>query len=143
MHTSKKPWFSVLLLVILLTVVVMAIAEESENPPGPPLDYQHTQSVSARLTISGGKAIAFGEVVPYDHMRTSITVRLQKSTNGSSNWTTIGTWTGSNPHGDAQARGTKAISQGYYYRVRSTGKVYDSSGNVLETVTKTSTVKSY
>lgn len=43
----------------------------------------------------------------------------------------------------SSAGGTRNISTGHDYRVYVTGKVYDASGNLLETVNKYSAVKSY
>ena len=137
---TKRAFSVFMILVTIITIASFGMAEEPV-PPGGPVDFTYIDSAAASLSFSGNTARAAGKITPYDHRRTSVTVRLQKSSNGTSGWSTIGTWTGSNPSGISTAAGTKSVSTGYYYRVRTTGKVYDSSGNVLETVVKTTSVR--
>ena len=124
-----------LVFITILTIVSFSFAEEELGR------FTYIDSAAASLSFTGNTARAAGKITPYDHRRTTVTVRLQKSSNGTSGWSTIGTWTGSNASGTSTAAGTKSVATGYYYRVQTTGKVYDSSGNVLETVVKTTSVK--
>ena len=103
--------------------------------------YQYTAAISTSLDICGGQAIASGRIDPNSLMRTSVVVKLQRLESGA--WKTIRTWTDSNTAGASEAGGTKAVDSGYDYRVHVTGKVYNTSGVVLETVTMTSSTKSY
>lgn len=103
--------------------------------------YQYTAAISTSLDISGGQAMAAGRIDPNSLMRTSVVVKLQRLESGT--WKTIRTWTDSNTAGASEAGGTKTVDSGYDYRVHVTGKVYNTSGVVLETVTMTSSTKSY
>ena len=69
-----------------------------------------------------------------------MTIKLQKKTGSS--WTTMQTWskTATGLAG-AKASGTRAVTAGLTYRVYLTGYVYDSNGNVLESITKASASK--
>ena len=129
--------------VMYITTVTACRAEENDVPPVELLEYTYTEQIAATLTISGNRATASGMIIPHNSQRTSVTVYLQRSTTGTSGWTSIGSWSGSSSGGTSEASGSKTISKGYYYRTYVVGKVYDSAGNVIETVTKTSSKKHY
>lgn len=129
----------ILCLMTLSTILVPAFAEESAPTITP--YYTHTNTLVVSLSIKTGQAKAAGQIVPYSNQRTSITVKLQKKGNGNV-WSTISTWSGSNTKGASEAGGYKTIDKGCQYRVYVIGKVYDSTGAVVETVSKYSTVKS-
>lgn len=124
-------------LVLMLSIVNVASVEEGIMPC-----YSYTSSIAASLSISDGVAKAAGKITPEDSQHTSITVRLQRKSS-SGTWSTISTWTGSNAGGKSEAGGTKSLTSGYDYRVYVTGKVYNSTGTVIETIDKYSATKSY
>lgn len=131
----------VLSLVLAMLVLVFAIGSAyAEGTIG--ARYTHTSSIVASLSINGGSAKASGKITPENSEATSILVRLQKETNPGE-WTTIATWSGTKASGRSEAGGSKSVTSGYNYRVYVTGKVYDSSGNVIETVDKYSSTRSY
>lgn len=132
-----KGFSLVMCLVLILSIVGVAHAEDGIMPC-----YSYTSSIAASLSINDGVAKAAGKITPEDSRRTTITVRLQRESS-SGTWVTISTWTGSNASGKSEAGGTKSLTSGYNYRVYVTGKVYNSSGTVLETVNKYSTTKAY
>ncbi|NBJ16528.1 MAG: hypothetical protein FNP40_13395 [Dehalobacter sp. 4CP] len=91
---------------------------------------------------SSGKAACLGKATLYSGTnRVDLTVQLQKFTGSS--WSAIKTWTSSG----VGMSGT-TILQNYYvvsgtYRVSATAKVYNSSGNLLETATAYSPTATY
>lgn len=129
----------VLWLMILSTILIPSFAEESAPTITP--YYTHTNTLVVSLNINNVQAKAAGQIVPYSNQRTSITVKLQKKGNGNV-WSTISIWSGSNTIGASEAGGYKTIDKGCQYRVYVIGKVYGSTGDVVETVSKYSTVKS-
>ena len=138
----KKKMLGVFTIVICFVTIVMSFAFAYESREEAPIDmarYDHTSFISAELSISWGKAHAYGEIDPIENNRTTITVRLQRKEDGS--WTTIKTWTGQNNNGPCDAGGAVSISSGYLYRTYVTGKVYSSAGSVIETVNKYSGTK--
>ena len=128
----------VLCLMTLSVILVPAFAEES-TPTITPY-YTHTSSLVVSLSIKNGQAKAAGQIVPHSNQKTSITVKLQKKGSGN-NWSTISTWSGSNTKGASEAGGYKTIDKGCQYRVHVIGKVYGSTGAVVESVSKYSAVK--
>lgn len=129
-------------LVICLVLALGAVGAVAHAEESIILRYSYVSSLSASLSISSGTAQAAGKVSPSNNLRTSITVRLQKE-NSRGRWSTIVVWTGSNESGASEAGGTKVLTSGYNYRVYVTGKVYDSAGEVIETVDKYSAIESY
>lgn len=124
-------------LMLIVTMAGIAYAEEGIMPC-----YTYVKNTRATLSISSGTATVLGNIQPSGNLKTSVIVRLQRESNSGS-WTTISTWTDSNECGKSEAGGTKALTSGYNYRVYITGKVYNSSGIVLETVNTYSTTKTY
>ncbi len=122
---------------LVLMFVVNAMAEVQDI-----FRYDYISSISASLSFSSGTASASGRIIPIGKRHTSIIVRLQKETSPGM-WTTVAYWTGSNTSGGSEAGGTHTISSGYNYRVYTVGKVYDSSGSVIETGTAYSSVHYY
>lgn len=123
-----------ILMAVLCSVPVSATCETTAaNPNGlitPKLTY--ISLLTAELSInSSGKATCKGQASAYDSTHTTmLTVQLQKS-NGSS-WSTIKSWTASST-GTAVA----TVDQDYYvvhgtYRVCATARVYNYSGDLLE-----------
>ena len=100
--------------------------------------YTYTASIDAQLSISSsGTATCSGEVTPRSSSNSaSVVVVLEQKKNG--NWSTFASWSGG-----SYDKGTKKLTAGYSYRVVVMGTVKSSSGTVLETPTKTTSVKSY
>lgn len=133
----RKSICLMLCILVLISSIGVAYADDDIM-----LCYTYVDSIKASLNISSGTATATGNVIPAGSMKSSVTVRLQRE-GSSGNWSTISTWTGTNEKGKSEAGGTKSLVSGYNYRVYVTGKVYDSKGNVVETVNKYSTTKAY
>ena len=115
--------FSILFIVILLVPSFsLAIADDSSESSENPMRYTLTASITAGLSISGGKAHVTGLVsAKYASARCSIKVQLQKKdSNGV--WHGVKSWTNS---------GTQATSAGGYVNV--------SSGSYRTCVTATVT----
>ena len=116
------------LLSVLFIVTVMApgfclaVGEDSDDAPENPMRYSLTSSISAGLSISGGKAHVTGNVTAkYASAHCSIKVQLQKKdSNGV--WHGVKSWSNS---------GTLCVSAGGDYSV--------SSGSYRTCVTATVT----
>ncbi len=138
-------------LILIATVPLQALAA-SGYPPTVDLNinerqfsimYVHTNYIRAILSISGGTAECSGSIQPASDCSTSILVVLYRSVDGSI-WTEIASWSGSaGVGGTASAEGSKALSSGYQYKVTAYGTVRNSSNVIVESPTKTSTIKSY
>ncbi len=94
--------------------------------------FTYISLLNAGLWInSSGKATCVGHASAYDNSHTTkLTVQLQKSTG--SGWSTIKSWSAS-----STGQSVAGIEEDYYvvhgtYRVCSTAKVYNASGNLLE-----------
>lgn len=132
-------WMCLVLCLMTLSVILVPAFAEESTPTIMPY-YTHTSNLVVSLSIKNGQAKAAGQIVPHSNQRTSITVKLQKKGNGNV-WSTISTWSGSNIKGASEAGGYKNIDKGCQYRVYVTGKVYNNTGAVVETVSKYSAVK--
>lgn len=107
--------------------------------------YEEISALQANLSISSGSASCSGRIRATDQTQSSkLSLSLQKRASGSSTWTTVATWTDT-ASGTSYAVVSKSISvsRGFSYRVRATGRVYNSNGTLLETGTKYSTTVSY
>ncbi len=136
----KKGLVFTLVLALLLSVVAASMAEFGEIVPM----YDHTNMISAALSINSGVATCQGLVRPLSNQgKASIVVCLQRK-NGTS-WATIALWsaTASGFGRTASVEGTKAVSGGYTYRVAAIGTIRDSAGTVLETTSDYSSEISY
>lgn len=125
-----------LVMVVVMVVAPVASAEVDIIPM-----FTYTLSIVASLGITNGTAQASGAITPYGDLETMVTVRLQRNENGT--WKTLRTWVSGKVVGTSEAGGNHAVTQGYDYRVYVTGYVFDSSGVIIETVTKYGNPKSY
>ena len=128
----------IIMCLLLAGAAIHAASADTEIMPC----YAYTNSIEAKIDISGGTAKAEGKIVPSGGQRTAIIVYLQKE-NSSGRWTTLAVWSGSNDAGISKAGGSKEVTSGYNYRVKVLGKVYDSSGTVIESITTYSPIKAY
>lgn len=133
---KMKSWWLAVCLLVVFGIVSTANADNVA------LRYTYVKYCTADLQVSGGVDDVTGSISSYDERKTSINVRLQKRSSGGS-WSTICIWTDINSNGESVAGGTQNVAKGYDYRVYTVGKVYDSSGSVIETVDKYSPVVSY
>lgn len=125
----------------LVLSVVLSASQAAVNPVISP-QYTYTSVIKSTLNVFGGTASASGSITPKpSNCRTFVKVNLQKKENGS--WITIASWTESNESGVSSVRGSKALTKGITYRAYTIGKVYDSSGSLLETAYKASKTYSY
>ena len=133
---------SIVAIALIFTLsVVLSVALAAVNPGISP-QYTYTSVIKSTINVSGSTASASGSITPKpSNYRTFVKVELQKKENGS--WTTIASWTKSNESGVSSVKGSKTLTKGITYRVYTTGKVYDSSGNLLETAYKASNTYSY
>lgn len=107
--------------------------------------YIEAQCTSVSLTIdSNGKATCSGLVsAKTNSTTTNVTLTLKKSSNGKT-WSQVKSWSASGTGLlGAAVEETYIVSKGYQYKVTVSGKMYDASGNLLESVTQTSSIKSY
>lgn len=97
--------------------------------------YENATGVSAGLTISGSTATCKAQNTMTKNHPSKITMTLQKSTDKSS-YSKVTAWsqdyTGT---GMKTLSKTKAITKGYYYRVRVVVRIYSGS-TVIEKITK-------
>lgn len=98
--------------------------------------YVGLQSASCSLEISSGKATCTSKIVLYNNYTVSQTIRLQKSSDGKS-WTTIKTWTSTSK----SFEGNYYVSSGYKYRATLSANVYNSSGKLVDSVSRTSAIR--
>lgn len=136
-----KKWVSrlvafVFALACLITVTAPTYALFVDTPSIDPVEPAYVGILSTRCSISissTGTAKVTSSVQVDSGYTMSVTLKLQRSRDNSA-WSTLGTWTGST----AQISKTKTVTSGYYYRSQVTVKVYNSSGTLVETVTKSS-----
>lgn len=137
---KKKCMYSmaILLLAVCFTggVHIPAYAVDASDQIKP--YYVGATDATCGLDIASGKATCEGTVILRSGYSASLTLKLQKSPDGKS-WSTLKTWT---------ATGTSIskpyyVSSGYNYRATLTAKVYNSSGTLVDNITRTSPTKSY
>ena len=100
--------------------------------------FDNASYVGAGINLTANdKAICSGSYNLYSKKKSIITVSLMKSTNGTSNWSSVESWTQTNyvqnPAGMSKTT-TNALSSSYYYCTYVEVKIYDSNDNVIETV---------
>lgn len=105
--------------------------------------FTYISLLNAGLEINNaGKATCIGHASAYDNTHTTrLTVQLQKST--SSGWSTVKSWSAS-----STGQSVAGLQENYYvvrgiYRVCSTAKIYNASGNLLESKSAYSDTATY
>lgn len=134
MKTIRIISITIVLALLLSTVALAAVREPDAQP-----NYTYASGVSANLSISGGTAKVTSRITPQGSRKTTLTARLQQKVDGK--WKTIATWSDSNASGFSSISESKSVTSGYSYRAYVTGRVYDASGKVLETVNKASAAR--
>ncbi len=113
-----KKLLCILLSVLFIAAVMapgfcLAAGDESSESPENPMRYSLTSSISAGLSISGGKAHVTGNVsAMYTTAHCSIKVKLQKK-DSSGVWHSVKTWTNSGTW-NTSAGGYVNVSSGSY-----------------------------
>lgn len=93
--------------------------------------YNDLAVVNGIVRLIGNTAVSSGYTA-------GVTVELQKSTDGK-NWSKATQWTDTRKK-EAEISETYTAISGYYYRIKSTHKAYDSNGKLLESQVKYSNV---
>lgn len=122
-----------LAMVMSFGLSVSASAVELEQNPIMPR-YTYIASTLTDIYIEESTNISSSEAffVAYDQtLELQIELKLQRYNN--SKWNTVKTWTSSG-YGEAYIRKDWAVPSGYTYRAYATFKVYDSNGNLIESV---------
>lgn len=126
-----------------ISLSVSAYEEQTQDPvvtlssDGVVPLFQNVSYVGAGINLtSDNKAICTGTYYLYSKLKSVMTVSLMKSANGTSNWTTVESWTRTsnvqNPTGLSKTS-TYALNSSYYYCTYTQVQVYDSNNNVIET----------
>ncbi len=128
------------LISILICLVSINTAYASEGNPDE-IQYSHTASIIAHLSISGSTASINGSARgKYTDTTTTVIVSLQRKATGGS-WTNIYTGTAtSSGRVTAAVNDSVTVNTGYSYRVKTISFITDADGNILEQLTKYSTV---
>lgn len=96
--------------------------------------YTGAVSVSSNISVStSGTATCTAVVQIRSGYTAKTTLKLQRSSNNSK-WSTRKSWTGT----DGVLTKTKSVAAGYYYRAQVSTKVYNSSGTLVDSITKSS-----
>ena len=128
--------------VILLAVIMLLSTTpvSAANPEISPLRYDNVSRMLVSLVISDkGLASCDGQINLRGGAR--VDMSLQKSKDQTS-WTDEKTWTASGSYVVTIDKDYFVVS-GYYYRVKLSGTVYDSSGAYVESPLTYSSVKYY
>lgn len=106
------------------------------------LQYVNTLNVSSALTINGGIATCTARNNMQKNYPSKITMTLQKSADKST-YSKVQAWSQEYTGiGTKTLTKTKALTKGYYYRLKVVVRVY-SGTEVIEKITKYSSVKYY
>lgn len=138
MKKSAKKLLTIFVVLICVMGSVLPVnAAVLVEPSIKPL-YVGTTSVTCNLSISeSGKATCSTQVRLKSGYTAEETLKLQRSVSGSS-WSLVKSWSTSVTSSALTLFSkSQSVSHGYYYRVQVILKVYDSSGHLAETITKT------
>ncbi len=135
---------SVLFALTLACPISLPAALASENQiPSIGLMYTHTEKATLDLSIAQGTATCKCRVRPNSAEYTvDVTISLKRKSGNA--WINVATWSGSGKG----ARGvsiskTKALSVKGDYKLVLSAKIKNSSGAVLESISKTSATRTY
>lgn len=108
-------------------------AQEQEQTPIMPR-YAYIAATLVDIIINQSTNVTTNEAhfITYDaDLELQVEIKLQRYNN--SKWNTVKTWTASG-YGDAYICKKWAVPSGYTYRTYATYRVYDSDGNLIESV---------
>lgn len=135
-----------IILGVLLMGAMMTSASAAAADSGIMPLFDYTVEIRASFSLSGNVATVEGLIKPAGSYRSTVVVRLQYREPGTSTWIadSDAIWQGSNSSGTSAAGGTYTLKRtGKDYRVRVTGRVFDSNGVLLEKLDKYSSIKHY
>jgi len=132
----KKIYSIILTIIVLFSMVIPAYAALPDPPISP--QYNYIDAYSVNLTINQSSGIASCSATCYTSSSKTVEIEYNLQRYMGSYWATVKTWTSS---GTSYASLSKswAVYSGYTYRGKATYRVYDSSGNLLETGSATKT----
>jgi polyferredoxin len=132
---------SVVMALILCLFAPTALADSGDLQER----YSYIGLIDCTLEINNGEAECIGRCKSlYSHTDTEVKLSLRRREEGSSTWTTIATWSGTqNGKMTVNIYKTKSVSRGYYYQLQARCTIKDSNGKVLESSNKYSTVVKY
>lgn len=108
--------------------------EQAQTPIMPRYAYIAATLVDISINQSTNVTTSEAHFITYDaDLELQVEVKLQRYNN--SKWNTVKTWTGSG-YGDAYVGEKWAVPSGYTYRAYATFRVYDSDGNLIESVSR-------
>ena len=107
--------------------------------------YTYLSLIGADLYPQGSRAACSGfATASTSNTKTKVAVSPQRRVSGGSTWSSITTWTDTaNGQSLAYAEGAITMQTGYDYRVKVVGTITDAYGNVIEQITKYTSVTSY
>lgn len=138
----NKKWIMVITIMSILssTIIQAAPIEKMElRNPIPIFDYINQMNSSLEIS-QNGKATVTGYIRTMTGENVALTVRLQQYTGGK--WNTLYSWSDEDLY-SCLLQKERVVSQGYSYRVETTGKVYDQKGKLVESVTVHSQTEYY
>lgn len=142
MEKITKFLVTMLVMVNLFTNNVVAVQGSELTGGDIELFYVNTSSVTANLSITSGTATCKAVNKMTKSYTSKITMTLQKSTDNST-YSKVQSWSQSyTGTGSKALTKTKALTKGYYYRVKVVVRVY-SGDEVIEKITKYSAVIKY
>ena len=124
-----------LAIVLSLSFAVSATATQVEQTPIMPR-YTYIASTVVDINIDESTNITTNDAyfLTYDsEQEVQVVCKLQRYNN--SKWNTVKTWTASG-YGFASVHKTWAVPSGYTYRTYATFNVYDTNGNVIESISR-------
>ena len=140
---KKRITSGILILVLVLTSVASAASANSPTTEAIQPRWTRIFSLTASLDISSsGRAdCSSNAMLRISGDSADLTMSLQRSSNGTS-WTTVKTWTESG-RGSISMDESWYVLSGYFYRVKATVEVYNSSGTLVESATAYSATVEY
>ena len=131
-----KRIISFLLAVIMAFSFAISVSaqEQEQTPIMPRYAYIAATLVDININESTNVTTSEAHFITYDAtLELQVEIKLQRYNN--SKWNTVKTWTASGI-GDAYIGKKWAVPSGYTYRAYATFKVYDSNGNLIESVSR-------
>lgn len=130
----KKSILCVMAILLICSFAVSVFATQNDQTPiMPRYTYISTTIVNLSIDKTTNVTTSYAHCHTYDDYEIQVTCQLQRYNN--SKWNTIKTWTKSGI-GYVDFEKNWAVPSGYTYRAYVTFKVYDSNGNVVESVSR-------
>ncbi|MEG0906960.1 MAG: hypothetical protein RSA85_05450 [Cellulosilyticaceae bacterium] len=141
MKRNKKWIMAITIMSVLSSTVMHAAPIEKIELRNPIPIFDYINQMNSSLEISqNGKATVTGYIRTMTGENVALTVRLQQYTGGK--WNTLYSWSDEDLY-SCLLQKERIVSQGYSYRVETTGKVYDAKGKLVESVTVHSQTEYY